>query len=278
MTDEEDRVAVGRIPARLDVHLAHERAGGVDRVQSARLRVRVDGRRDPVRGQDDRLALGHLALVLDEDRTTSLEVANDVCVVDYLLADVDGRPVQVEQSLDGVHCPFDAGAVAARGREEDAIDHGVSLVRSSWRRPQPGCRFWVPEPSLGARRPGEQWYEHGRRLGGRRAAAAPLRSAAPPRGSGERSGAQKREARRSGGQCGGPPRLLTAAFVARYAQPRFASPSGTTVPRRLTIVNRPCDPSLQGVKPFLGSQSRSLARPTGAAYDPEGPVSRFLAQ
>ena len=29
---------------------------------------------------------------------------------------------------------------------------------------------------------------------------------------------QKRKARRSGGQCGGPPRLLTAAFVARYAQ------------------------------------------------------------
>jgi len=41
--------------------------------------------------------------------------------------------------------------------------------------------------------------------------------------------------------------LLTAAFVARYAQPRFASPSGRTVTLLLSDVNRPEGPSLQGV-------------------------------
>ena len=105
--DQEDRVPVRRVPARLDVHLGHERAGGVDRVQPARLRVRVHGRRDAVRREDDRLALGHLALVLDEDRAAGLEVANDVRVVDDLLANVDGRPVQVEEPLDGVDGALD---------------------------------------------------------------------------------------------------------------------------------------------------------------------------
>ena len=71
-------------------------------------RVRVHRRRDAVRREDDRLALGHLALVLDEDRAAGLEVANDVRVVDDLLANVDGRPVQVEEPLDGIDGALDA--------------------------------------------------------------------------------------------------------------------------------------------------------------------------
>ena len=69
-----------------------------------------------MRREDDRLALGHVALVLDEDRAASLEVADDVRVVDDLLANVDGRPVQVEELLDRVDGALDAGAIAARRR------------------------------------------------------------------------------------------------------------------------------------------------------------------
>ena len=80
------------------------------------LSVRVDRRRDSVRREDDRLALGHLALVLDEDRAARLEVTHDVRVVDDLLAHVDGRPVQVEELLDRVDGALDARAIAARRR------------------------------------------------------------------------------------------------------------------------------------------------------------------
>ena len=63
-----------------------------------------------------------VALVLDEDRAPRLEVADDVDVVDDLLADVDRRAVVLERALDGLDGALDAGAVAARGRKEDALD------------------------------------------------------------------------------------------------------------------------------------------------------------
>jgi hypothetical protein len=76
-----------------------------------------------VRRENDRLALGHLALVLDEDRAPRLEVADDVRVVDDLLADVDRPTVEIEQLLDRVDGPLHTRAVAARRSEEDALDH-----------------------------------------------------------------------------------------------------------------------------------------------------------
>ncbi len=125
VADQQNRVSVGGVAARLDMHLRHERARGVDRVQPARLGVAVHLGRDAVRREDDRLAFRHLALVLDEDRAAGLEVAHDVRVVDDLLAHVDGRPVQVEELVDRVDGPFDPGAIAARRCQEDPLNHGI---------------------------------------------------------------------------------------------------------------------------------------------------------
>ena len=77
-----------------------------------------------MRREDDRRALGRLDLVLDEDRAARLEIADDVRVVDDLVPDVDRRAVVLERELDGLDGAFDAGAEAARRREEDALDHG----------------------------------------------------------------------------------------------------------------------------------------------------------
>ena len=76
-----------------------------------------------MRREDDRLALGHLGLLVDEDRAARLEIAHDVEVVDDLLADVDGRPVQVERALDRLDGALDSGAVAAGRRQQDLPDH-----------------------------------------------------------------------------------------------------------------------------------------------------------
>ena len=46
---------------------------------------------------------------------------HDVLVVDDLLAHVDGRPVQLERALDGLDGTVDAGAVAARGGEQELL-------------------------------------------------------------------------------------------------------------------------------------------------------------
>ena len=69
VADEHDRVAVGGELDRLAVDLGHERAGGVDRPQPARLGVGVDGRRDAVGGEHRHRALGdRVAELVDEDR------------------------------------------------------------------------------------------------------------------------------------------------------------------------------------------------------------------
>ena len=89
-----------------------------------------------------RLALGHLALALDEDRSAILEVTHDVRVVHDLPPDVDGRPVRFESLLDGFDGPLDPSAVAAGGGQENAFDHLGQIT-------QPPCA--AAEPSTLAR-------------------------------------------------------------------------------------------------------------------------------
>ena len=75
----------------LAVHLGHQRAGRVDRLEAAGLGLLVDDRGDAVGGEDDGGALGHLVGLVDEDRAALLERRDDVLVVHDLLAHVDGR-------------------------------------------------------------------------------------------------------------------------------------------------------------------------------------------
>src|ERR1044072_4022190 len=88
-----------------DVDFGDQRAGGVDRARAAGGGVLVNRRGDAVGGEDDHLALGHLALLLDEDRAALGELLDHVLVVDDLLADVDGGAVELERPLDGLHGP-----------------------------------------------------------------------------------------------------------------------------------------------------------------------------
>ena len=125
VADEHDRVAVGGELDRLAVDLGHERAGGVDRPQPARLGVGVDGRRDAVGGEHRHRALGdRVAELVDEDRPARGEVLDHVLVVDDLLAHVDRRPVEVERALDRLDGAVDAGAVAARRGEQQLLGSG----------------------------------------------------------------------------------------------------------------------------------------------------------
>ena len=121
VADEDDRVALLGELARLDVDLGHQRAGGVDRPQAARGGVGVHGGRDAVGAEHDELALGHLGLLLDEDRAALGELLDHVLVVDDLLAHVDRRAVHLERLLDGLHRAVDPGAIAARGGEQHPL-------------------------------------------------------------------------------------------------------------------------------------------------------------
>ena len=122
VADQDDRVALGGELQRLAVDLGHQRARRVDRPQLAALGVRVDRGRDAVGGEDGDRALGDRVVELvDEDRAALAQRLDDVLVVHDLLAHVDRRAVQLERALDGLDGAIDAGAVAARGREQELL-------------------------------------------------------------------------------------------------------------------------------------------------------------
>jgi hypothetical protein len=74
-----------------------------------------------VRREDNGRAGWHVVDGVDEDGAAFLEVADDVCVVDDLLPDVDGLAVEPERPLHRVDRPLDPGAVAAGRGKEDAL-------------------------------------------------------------------------------------------------------------------------------------------------------------
>ena len=136
VADQHDRVAALRVALRLRVHLRHERARRVDRRQLALERLDPHGRGDAVRGEDDRRALGHLRDRVDEDGAALLELADDVHVVDDLLADVHRLAVEGEGPLDRFDRPLDAGAIASwRGQEyplnQTAAHNSPDAVRAA---------------------------------------------------------------------------------------------------------------------------------------------------
>ena len=121
MADEHDAVALLGVAARLRVDLRDERAGCVDRGQPPpRRRVPYRGR-DAVRGEDDRRPLGHLVHRVDEDGAARLQLPHDMGVVDDLLPDVDGGPVERERAPDGLDGPLDTGAIPPRRGQKDPL-------------------------------------------------------------------------------------------------------------------------------------------------------------
>jgi hypothetical protein len=105
----------------LDVHLGHQRAGGVEHVEAAPPRLVLHRLAHAVGREHQRGARRHVGQVLDEDRALGLEVVDDVGVVHDLVAHVDGRAELLQRALDDLDGAVDAGAEAARLREQDFL-------------------------------------------------------------------------------------------------------------------------------------------------------------
>jgi hypothetical protein len=76
-----------------------------------------------VRGEDDERTLRNVFDACDEDGAALCQVADDVRVVDDLLAHVDRSAVLLEQTLDRLDSPLDTRAIAPRGGEQDPLYH-----------------------------------------------------------------------------------------------------------------------------------------------------------
>ena len=122
---------IGRIPSRLYVHLRDERTGRVDRRLVASRGAVVDDGCHPVRREDDDRPVRCVRLILDEDRAPPLEVADDVGVVDDLLAHVHGCAVEGKRSLHRLDGAFDSRTVTpGRGKQNplnQTVGHGSTV-------------------------------------------------------------------------------------------------------------------------------------------------------
>ena len=119
MADEYDLPALGIMPLSLAMHLADQRAGGVERVQSAPLRVVGHGLGHAVGGEDHGRAFGHLVQLIDEQGALGLELFDHEAIMDDLVADIDRRTRNLERPLDNLDSAIDPGAKAARPGEDD---------------------------------------------------------------------------------------------------------------------------------------------------------------
>ena len=125
VADEKNVEVLGGEPLGLLMHLGHQRAGRVDRLEIAGLRLVVHLRRHAVGGEHHDRALGHFVVLLDENRALSLQGGDDVLVVHDLLAHVHRRAVQLQRLFDGLHRPVDPGTVTTRLSQQHSLPtHG----------------------------------------------------------------------------------------------------------------------------------------------------------
>ena len=128
--DQHDGVVLAGVADRLEVHLGHQRARGVDHAQPAALGFITHRGRDAVRAENDRRIVRHFVELVDEDRALRPERLDDVGIVHDLLAHVDRRPADVQRELHDVDRALHARAEPARARENDLGDRQVQGRRA----------------------------------------------------------------------------------------------------------------------------------------------------
>src|SRR5438067_3781953 len=112
VADHHDLVALVQHLLHLDMHLGHQRAGGVEDAQPAPVRFGLHRLRHAVRAEDHGAAGRHLIQLLDEHRALRAQALDHIAVVHDLVAHVDRRAVQLERALDDLDRALDAGAKA----------------------------------------------------------------------------------------------------------------------------------------------------------------------
>ena len=118
MADQDDVAAGGEMHLGLAVHLADQRAGGVEIEQLAPLRILRHRFRHAVGGEHHRELAGNLLQVLDEDRALALQLLDHVPVVDDLVPHIDRRAIALQGALHDLDGAVHPGAEAARRRQQ----------------------------------------------------------------------------------------------------------------------------------------------------------------
>ncbi len=128
VADHDDLAALLVHLGDLDVHLGHQRAGGVEHLQAARRRPRSRTACETPWALKITVApSGTSSSSSTNTAPLRAEVVDDVAVVHDFVAHVDRRAVLLERALDDGDRAIDAGAEAARIGEQDV--HVSDLLR-----------------------------------------------------------------------------------------------------------------------------------------------------
>ena len=120
MTDKQD-VAPGLDQAlRLAVNLAHQRAGGIDIIEPARLGRRGDEFGHAMRRKHHRPTVGNFVEILDEHRALTAQLVDDEAVVDDFVTHIDRWTEALDRQFYDMDCAVDPGAKPARGGDQKA--------------------------------------------------------------------------------------------------------------------------------------------------------------
>jgi hypothetical protein len=105
----------------MKMHLGDERARRVDRVQLFVLRGLPHRRRDAMRGENYRRAVGHFIELFDEHRAAPAKLIDDVAVVDDFLSNVDGPVDDLQRLFDDGDRAHDARAESAEAGDQQLL-------------------------------------------------------------------------------------------------------------------------------------------------------------
>ncbi len=128
VADHDEFVALFGELGHLDVHLGHQRAGGVKHMKAALRGLLLHRLAHAVRAEHQRGAGRHVGQVFDEDRALGLEVVDDIGVVHDLVAHVDRAPEFLQCAFDDLDGAIDPRAKAPRLGQNDLHAPARSVV------------------------------------------------------------------------------------------------------------------------------------------------------
>jgi hypothetical protein len=138
--DIQDVIALPREAGNLAMHLAHQRAGRVDDIQSAFLRLLTHGRRDPMRAEHHIRARRNIVQVFHEDHAALFERAHHMLVMHNRVAHIQGRAERLQREIDHLDGIRDACAEPARRRQQHFLHRPeVYLIRAYFVRSDAEC-------------------------------------------------------------------------------------------------------------------------------------------
>jgi hypothetical protein len=120
VADQDQRASCRHVLTPLDVNFRHERAGGVEHIQPARLRIAFDALRHAVRAENRDRAVRDFVEFFDETGALTAQILDDVPVMHDFVTHVHGGAVPLQCAIHYFDRPNDARTKAAGLSKDDS--------------------------------------------------------------------------------------------------------------------------------------------------------------